>query len=137
MNTSIEKLQAAQRHAIEHRPKVGGFPYLAETLRQAGVKRNVWTLPTCQSVYYMDTGTVVQQGVPLVSDVVEVPPFDRDALQDALRSDQSGTTDFGEFLHNAWNAGVLWYEVDFEKRVVTYHGVDEKTYTEAYPEVGV
>jgi hypothetical protein len=23
------------------RPKVGGFPYLAETLRRAGVKRNV------------------------------------------------------------------------------------------------
>jgi uncharacterized protein YbcV (DUF1398 family) len=27
------------------RPKVGGFPYLAETLRRAGVTRNLWYLP--------------------------------------------------------------------------------------------
>ena len=27
------------------RPKAGGFPYLAETLRRAGVTRNIWSLP--------------------------------------------------------------------------------------------
>jgi uncharacterized protein YbcV (DUF1398 family) len=137
MKTSIEKLQTAQRHAIEHRPKVGGFPYLAETLRQAGVKRNIWTLPSCQSVYFMDTGTVVQPGKSLIVDIVDVPLFQEQDLVKAIRDDQSGKSDFFEFLQSIWKAGVLWYEVDFEKRVVTYHGVDEKSYTEAYPEVGV
>jgi len=44
MSKTIEKLEAAQRKAIAIRPKVGGFPYLVEALRQAGVTRNVWSL---------------------------------------------------------------------------------------------
>jgi len=40
VSIAIEKLQAAQKKAMEGRPKVGGFPYLAETLRRAGVTRN-------------------------------------------------------------------------------------------------
>ena len=54
MSSAIEKLQAAQKRAMAIRPKVGGFPYLAEVLRQAGVKRNLWFLPSCQSLYLMD-----------------------------------------------------------------------------------
>jgi uncharacterized protein YbcV (DUF1398 family) len=49
MSRAIENLQAAQQRAIAIRPKVGGFPYLAESLRQAGVTRNFLFLPTCQS----------------------------------------------------------------------------------------
>jgi uncharacterized protein YbcV (DUF1398 family) len=45
MNDVIENLKLAQQQAIKIRPKVGGFPYLAETLRRAGVTRNLWTLP--------------------------------------------------------------------------------------------
>ena len=37
MSKAIENLQAAQQRAIAARPKLGGFPYLAETLRNAGV----------------------------------------------------------------------------------------------------
>ena len=37
---TINKLLEAQKFAMSNRPKVGGFPYLAEVLRQAGVKRN-------------------------------------------------------------------------------------------------
>ena len=51
--------------AIAGRPKVGGFPYLAEVLRQAGVRRKLWYLPACQSVYLMDQGSVVTQSAPL------------------------------------------------------------------------
>jgi uncharacterized protein YbcV (DUF1398 family) len=51
MSKAIENLQAAMQRAATIRPKVGGFPYLAETLRQAGVTRNLWYLPACQSVY--------------------------------------------------------------------------------------
>lgn len=41
MNKAIENLIAAQQYAMKIRPKVGGFPYLAETLRLAGVIRNM------------------------------------------------------------------------------------------------
>jgi len=33
MSKAIEDLRAALQRAVEIRPKVGGFPYLAETLR--------------------------------------------------------------------------------------------------------
>jgi uncharacterized protein YbcV (DUF1398 family) len=45
MSKAIENLEAAQKRALAIRPKVGGFPYLAETMRCAGVTRNVWSLP--------------------------------------------------------------------------------------------
>jgi hypothetical protein len=37
MSNAIDHLQAAQQSAMAGRPKVGGFPYLAETLRRAGL----------------------------------------------------------------------------------------------------
>ena len=63
---------------------------LAEILRQAGVQVNRWSLPSCQSVYVMKEGSVVQQGTPLVTGTHEIPKFDRDALITALRTDQQG-----------------------------------------------
>ena len=36
MSRAIENLEAAQKRALAIRPRVGGFPYLAETLRRAG-----------------------------------------------------------------------------------------------------
>jgi hypothetical protein len=53
----------------------GGFPYLAETLRRAGLTRNLWFLPGCQSLYLTEKGPVVSEGMPLVSGTVDVPPF--------------------------------------------------------------
>jgi uncharacterized protein YbcV (DUF1398 family) len=35
MSKAVENLQAAEAQAMAGRPKVGGFPYLAETLRRA------------------------------------------------------------------------------------------------------
>ena len=67
MSEAIEKLQAAQQKAIAIRPKVGGFPCLAETLRRAGVSRNIWTLPACQSVYLTDDGPAVTLGARRVT----------------------------------------------------------------------
>ncbi len=135
MQTSLEKLQSAQKQAMENRPKVGGFPYLAETLYQAGVKRNVWTLPSCQSVYYMEDAEVIQMGKPLVEESTHIPAFNESALIEALRADQAGKTTFTEFLQSAWNAGVLWYTVDFEKREVIYGGSKGESYSESYPKV--
>jgi|GEM_PF-2087560 len=51
ISKAIENLLKAQQFAMSTRPKVGGFPYLAEALRKAGITRNIWTLPACHSVY--------------------------------------------------------------------------------------
>jgi uncharacterized protein YbcV (DUF1398 family) len=137
MSSTIDTLLAAQQQAMAVRPKIGGFPYLAAVLRQAGVRRNRWSLPSCQSVYVMQSGSVVQQGQPLVTGTVDVAPFDEAALVKAIRTDQAGESTFPEFLQAAWQAGVTWYEVDFDARTVTYGGADGESYLEAYPAVVV
>jgi uncharacterized protein YbcV (DUF1398 family) len=137
MSIAIDNLQAALQRAFAGRPKVGGFPYLAETLRRAGVTRNLWSLPACESLYLTEQGAVVSQGEPLVSGTVDVPPFDRQALINALRIDQVGQSTFPEFLAATWRAGVVRYDVDFAKRVVTYYGWNGDEYAEEYPAVEI
>ncbi|MBV9772044.1 MAG: DUF1398 family protein [Bryobacterales bacterium] len=135
MSKAIENLQAAQQRAAAIRPKVGGFPYLAETLRQVGVTRNLWSLPSCQSIFLTDDGPVVMQGAPLVSGTSDVPVFDRQALIKALRTDQAGESTFPEFLPASWQAGVVRYDVDFAARTVAYCGCNGEQYVESYPVV--
>lgn len=137
MSQAIDNLQAAMARAASIRPKVGGFPYLAETLRQAGVTRNVWSLPACQSLFLTNDGPVVMQGTPLISGSAYVPPFNREALIAALRTDQAGKSTFPEFLAASWRAGVVRYEVDFAARTVTYSGCNDEEYIEAYPSVEI
>ena len=137
MSKAGDYLQDAQQRAMAGRPKVGGFPYLAETLRRAGVTRNLWFLPACQSLYLTKDGPVAAQGTPLVSGTVDVPPFNRDALIAALRTDQAGNSSFQEFLAASWRAGVVRYDVDFAARKVTYYGCNGEEYIEDYPAVDV
>lgn len=134
---AISNLQAALQRAMAGRPKVGSFPYLAETLRRAGVSRNLWHLPSYQSLYITDAGPVVTQGTPLFTDTADVPPFDQAALIKALRTDQAGESTFPQFLAAAWRAGVVSYEVDLAARTVAYYGVNEEKYVEKYPAVEV
>lgn len=131
------KLQKAMDFAIIHRPSVGGFPFLAECLRQAGVTHNVWTLPDAQSVYLLEGGWIVNQGTPLVMGMVAVEKFDQEALIEALRTNQVGNSTFPEFLHAIWRAGVVGYDVEFANRIVTYMGMNGELYTEEYPAVEV
>jgi uncharacterized protein YbcV (DUF1398 family) len=135
MSDAIDNLQAALQRASAGRPAVRGFPYLAETLRRAGVTRNLWFLPACQSLYLTEKGPVVSEGMPLVSGTVDVPPFDREALITALRTDQAGESTFPEFLAASWRAGVVRYDVDLDKRIVTYFGCSGDEYAEQYPAV--
>lgn len=137
MSKAIENLQAAQKQAMAIRPKVAGFPYLAETLRRAGVTRNIWFLPACQSIYLTNNGPVVMQGQPLVTGAADIPAFDREGLIAALRIDQAGESSFREFLVASWRFGVVRYDVDFEGRTVTYYGCNGEGYMEAYPEVDI
>lgn len=137
MSIAIENLKSAQQQAMAGRPKVGGFPYLAETLRRAGVTRNIWSLPSCQSLYLTEKGPVVVQGSPLVTGMADVPPFSREALITALRTDQAGNSTFPEFLMATWRAGVVKYDVDFAARTCTYYGAGEEKYVESYPAVEI
>jgi uncharacterized protein YbcV (DUF1398 family) len=137
MSKAIDNLNTAMQKAAGIRPKVGGFPYLAESLRQAGVTRNIWLLPACQSLFLTDHGPVVMQGAPLVSGALDVPAFDREALIKALRIDQAGESTFPEFLTATWRAGIVRYEVDFAARTVAYAGCDGEEYVEAYPAVEI
>ena len=136
MSKAVNNLINAQQSAMSIGSKTS-FPYLAETLRKAGVTRNIWNLPSCQSIYITNYGSVVNQGSSLVNTTVDVPHFDREALIHALRADQSGATTFPEFLKAAWEAGVVNYVVDFEKRQVTYYGVLGESYVENYPAVEI
>jgi uncharacterized protein YbcV (DUF1398 family) len=135
MSKAIDNLQSAQQRAMAGRPKVGGFPYLAETLRKAGITHNIWSLPACQSLYLTEQGPVVAQGTPLITGMKDVSPFDQGALITALRADQAGKSTFPEFLMAAWKAGVVSYEVDFGERTVTYYGSGGESYVESYAAV--
>jgi uncharacterized protein YbcV (DUF1398 family) len=137
MSKAIDNLTKAMKRAEEVRPRVGGFPYLAEALRQAGATRNVWSLPSCQCLFLAEEGPVIMQGVPLVSGAVDVPAFDEDALIRALRIDQAGKSTFHEFLNASWRAGVVRYDVDFDARTVAYQGCNGEEYIEAYPAVTI
>lgn len=135
MSEAIENLKSALQKAMAGRPKIGGFPYLAEVLRSAGVKRNLWSLPSCQSLYLTEYGSVAMLATPLITDAADVPRFDSDSLIAALRVDQAGRSTFPEFLMAAWQAGIVSYEVDFLARTVTYFGPAGESYIEPYPAV--
>jgi uncharacterized protein YbcV (DUF1398 family) len=137
MSKAIDNLNRAMEQAAAIRPKVGGFPHLAETLRRAGITRNVCSLPACQNLFLTEDGPVVVQGTPLVSGTVDVPPFNREELIAALRVDQSGESTFPEFLQASWRAGVVRYDVDFGVRTVAYFGCKGEEYVEAYPAVEI
>ncbi|MEV7583837.1 DUF1398 family protein [Streptomyces erythrochromogenes] len=134
---AIRHLQAALERGAAVRPKVGGFPHLAESLREAGVTRCRMAVPSNAFLYLTGHGNVVVQGEPLVTGFAVVPPFDRAGLIAALRADQAGETTFPEFVRGCWNAGVVWYDVDTAARTCTYYGADGESYTEDYPAVAL
>ncbi|MER5779577.1 DUF1398 family protein [Streptomyces sp. NPDC002039] len=137
MGSALTHLQAALEHAAAIRPRVGGFPYLAETLRRAGVSRCRMAVPSNAMLYLTDVGPVAVQGEPLITGMVDVAPFDREALLAALRRDQAGESTFPEFVQGCWNAGVIWYDVDLHARTCAYHGADGDRYVESYPAVEI
>lgn len=135
MNDAVHNLEGALASGVADRPAVGGFPYLAETLRAAGVHRNLWYLPAMEAVYLTDLGPVVCQGEPLLSGPAPVAPFDRAAVIAAIRSDQEGRSSFPDFAAAIWAAGVWHYEVDLDARTCTYVGTDGHQYVESFEAV--
>ncbi|MFC7866464.1 hypothetical protein ACFU5B_21920 [Streptomyces murinus] len=101
---AISRLQAAMERGAAARPKAGGFPYLAESLRQAGVTHCRMAVPANAFLYLTEHGDVVVQGEPLVTGFALAPRFDEAALVAALRADQAGETTFPAFVR-ACSAG--------------------------------
>lgn len=137
MAAAIENLRDAFRTAERIQPEVGGFPYLAEALRRAGVQRNEWLLPSLQRTYLTEAGPVVEQGTPLLTGLAAIPSFDSSALTRALRADQEGRASFEQFVVAAWAAGVVRWVVDLDARSCTYHGCAGEKYVENYPAVSI
>lgn len=137
MNNNIQRLEFAFQFAQEHRPAVGGFPFLAECLRLAGVQKNIWVLPACQSTYFFADGSLVNTLPSLIGSMVEIPRFDESLLQATIDADKNGKTTFPEFLQAIWQAGVVEYTVDFDERVVVYYGSNDEIYSEEYDLVKV
>jgi uncharacterized protein YbcV (DUF1398 family) len=132
---AISRLLAAMERGEAARPKAGGFPYLAESLRQAGVTHCRMAVPANASLYLAEHGDVVVQGEPLVTGFALAPQFDEAALIAALRADQAGETTFPEFLRGCWDAGIVGYDVDTAAHTCTYYGANGDSYTEDYPSV--
>jgi len=130
-----ETIDAAKARGARIRPPVGGFPYLAEALREAGVVRILCVVPAMTTVYSTAQGEVVEQGAPLASGLVEVAAFDEAALVAALRTDQEGRSTYPEFMAAAWRAGVVRYEIDLAERTCTYRSAGDASYVESYPPV--
>jgi uncharacterized protein YbcV (DUF1398 family) len=66
MSNAKENLLAAQKRAIAGQPKVGGFPYLAETLRRAGVVRYDVDFTARRVIYYGCHGEEYVEDYPAV-----------------------------------------------------------------------
>lgn len=137
MSATVQSIRAALEYAAANRPQRGGFPYLAEALRRAGVTGYFFDVASASTVYTTSGGAVLQVGAPIRQGMVELPPFDKGALVRALRADQAGESSFSEFVERALNAGVYRFEVDTAARTCTYFGPDDQRYVESYPAVGL
>ena len=133
----LNNLENAIARSENARPKIGGFPYLAECLRQEGFTKNIWCLPSGDSFYFSKEESLVVPGKSLINGVSQTPLFSERELITTLRADQAGLTTFPEFLMNTWKSGVVKYEVNFIERYVIYYGSNEEEYREIYPVIEI
>lgn len=134
MNT-IATVQTAVARGMAARPKIGGFPHLAEALRQAGVRSYHFDVASASVTYVTDAGIVLQPGHLLRDDWTAIGAFDEATLIAAIRADQQGASTFPEFVEASFRAGVVRYVVDTGTRTCTYLGLRGERYVEDYPAV--
>lgn len=80
MSNAIENLNAAQQKAFKIRPKVVGFPYLVEVLRQGGSEmKKIFIL----SVIFLSTNAFAKRLPP-----AEVKPLVKDGIEYNFRVEQ-------------------------------------------------
>jgi uncharacterized protein YbcV (DUF1398 family) len=129
----LNNFKNAMAKSEKVRPKIGGFPYLAECLREEGFTKNTWYLPSGDSFYFTKEDSLIIPGTSLIEDITTYPPYSKEKLISTLRADQSGQTTFPEFLMNTWKSGIVKYEVNFIERYVIYYGANNEEYKETYP----
>jgi uncharacterized protein YbcV (DUF1398 family) len=134
---TAELVAAARAQGMRLRPSVGGFPYLAEALHQAGIRTVHCDVASRTTTYRASGGAVVDQQTPLIDGLTDVAPFDRDALIAAIRRDQQGASTYDEFMAAIWNAGVITYDIDLDGRTCTYAGNNDDVYVERYAAVSL
>jgi uncharacterized protein YbcV (DUF1398 family) len=66
-----------------------------------------------ESLYLTEHDSVVLQGTPLVTGIVDVPPFNRGMLITSLRIEQAGNSTFTEFLAATWRAMIFRASAQF------------------------
>ncbi len=138
MSKAVQTVLAAHAKAMRVRPKIGGFPYLAEAYREGGVISNTFNLPSGQSIYITKNGPVAMPGPSnLITEAVDVPVFSKEAIKAAIQFSQKGEGTFPEFLALAWKAGVIKYDVDYVNRKIVYVGVQGEQYEEDIPAVTI
>jgi uncharacterized protein YbcV (DUF1398 family) len=79
----------------------------------------------------------MMQRTPVASVTVDVLPFIRMLLFVLNELIKLVKVFFPTLLDSTWRAGVVSYEVDFDKRKVTYWGCEGEFYTKDYPVVSV
>lgn len=129
------QVAAAQQRGFAARPKIGGFPYLAEAMRQGGILRHEFIVPTATSLYTTTGGSaVIPSGQPVVTEPSDVPAWDQSALVRAIDADKQGG-EFPAFVAACWQAGVVRWIIDTTERTCTYVGAAGDQYVENYPAV--
>jgi uncharacterized protein YbcV (DUF1398 family) len=133
-STPTQLVADALARGMRVRPRVGGFPSLAEALRQAGIHLVHCDVASRATSYHVATSVVIDLQTPLAKGLTEVAAFDRDALVAAIGRDQRGESTYDEFVGAIWQAGVVTYDVDLAERTCTYVGADPTldAYVERY-----
>jgi uncharacterized protein YbcV (DUF1398 family) len=126
-----ELVAAAQARGFAARPKIEGFPYLAEAMREAGVLRLEFIVPTGTSLFTTTAGCAVIPATPVVTEPSDLPAWDEPALLAAIEADKHGG-EFPAFVAACWQAGVIRWIIDTSARTCTYHGADGDEYAEHY-----
>lgn len=129
--SAYELVAAAQARGFAARPKIEGFPYLAEALREAGVLRLEFFVPTATSLFTTTAGFAVIPASPVVTEPSDVPAWDESALLAAIEADKQGG-EFPAFVAACWQAGVIRWIVDTSARTCTYYSAAEDEYAEHY-----
>jgi uncharacterized protein YbcV (DUF1398 family) len=133
--TSIDTLQAALARGAALRPATNGFPFLAEALRQAGVRKNSFDVASATAVYLLRETSVIVTGTAILDGTREVPAYDQTTIRAAIDADKGGQTTFPEFLRRIWDGGIFRFEVDTEARTCSYFSPAGDVYLEHYPAV--
>jgi hypothetical protein len=117
------------------RPKVGGFPYLAETLRLAGVTRKPLVSARVPELIVDRVWAGSDGWSPLGVRYRGCAGFQSRRADCGASDRRAGTARSPSFWPHCGTPGSFAYDVDFAARTVGYFGCNGEEYIEPYPAV--